>query len=281
MRVTSIGLYTDDVEVATFALRKESAKSRYMVRQIVGLDADEITPKFYGFGLNGDTKFYDFSMKPRVLTIRVILNPTFALNEEYTDVRDELYKAISASRHGLVEIRLFSGGASVSNLRGFITKLEAGYFNKTPEAQLTIRCDDSMFRGVNPVRLVGDQIPATNPMRLADSSSTAPHGFTAEVTVNAPIPSFTVQQSETDPDWKFTVTPAGGFLAGDVLYFSSDYGDKDLYLVRGGTKIYLIDRIQPGSVWPILFPGATMLFFVNRASFTWNYLEYHSAFWGV
>ena len=98
MRVTSIGLYTDDVEVATFALRKESAKSRYMVRQIIGLDADEITPKFYGFGLNGQSKFYNFGMKPRELIIRVILNPTFALNEEYTDVRDELYKAIFCNK---------------------------------------------------------------------------------------------------------------------------------------------------------------------------------------
>ena len=281
MRVTSIGLYTDDVEVASFALRKESAKSRYMVRQITGLDADDIVPKFYGFGLNSNNRFYNFGMKPRELVIRVILNPTFSLNEEYTDVRDELYKAISASRHGRVEIRFNSGGASVSKLFGFITKLEAGYFNKTPEAQVTIRCDDSLFRGVNPVRLNTSEIPTTNPLRLADSSSTAPHGFTAEVTVTAPIPSFTVQDRQTDPDWKFTVIPNGGFLAGDVLYFSSDFGDKDLHIVRAGSQIYLIDRIQTGSVWPMLFPGATEFYFANKASFTWNYIEYHSAFWGV
>lgn len=281
MRVTSIGLYTDEIEVATFALRKESAKSRYMVRQITGLDADEITPKFYGFGLNGQNKFYDFGMKPRILVIRVILNPTFALNEEYTDVRDELYKAISASRHGLVDIRFFSGGASISQLRGFITKLEAGYFNKTPEAQLTIRCDDSMFRGMNPVHLDASEIPAKNPLRIADSQSTAPHGFAAEVRVTAAIPSFVVQDKQNDPDWKFTVIPAGGFLVGDVLKFSSDFGAKDLHVVRAGTPIYLIDKIQTGSMWPILFPGATELYFANFGSFAWNYLEYHAAYWGV
>ena len=281
MRVTSVSLFADDVEVASFALRRESAKSRYMVRQIVGLDADELTPKFYGFGAHSGQKFYNFGMKARTLVIRVILNPTFALNEEYNDVRDELYKAISSTRSGLVEVRFFSGGASVSKLTGFITKLEAGYFNKTPEAQLTIRCDDPMFRGMNPVRLVGDKIPTTNPIRLADSSSTAPHGFSAEVTVTAAIPSFTVQDRQTNPDWAFTVMPNGGFLAGDVLYFSSDYAAKDLKIIRAGAPIYLIDRIQPGSIWPILFPGATELYFVNHGSFNWNYFEYHSAFWGV
>ena len=80
-----------------------------------------------------------------------------------------------------MEVRFYSGGASISKLEGFITKLEAGYFNKTPEAQLTFRCNEPMFRGVNPVRLTGTQIPAKNPMRIADSSSTAPHGFTGEV----------------------------------------------------------------------------------------------------
>lgn len=281
MRVTTVGLYTNDVEVATFALRKESTKSRYMARQIIGLDSDEITPKFYGFGLNSNSKFYDFGMKPRELVIRVMLNPTFALNEEYTDVRDELYKAISATRSGKVEVRFFSGGASVSKLDGFIIKLEAGYFNKTPEAQLTIRCDESMFRGINPIRLETADIPRTNPLRLADSHSTAPHGFTGQVTFTAASPSFTIQDRELNPDWKFKIIPSGGFLTGDVLYFSSNYGLRDLYVTRAGNVIHLSDRIETGSVWPILFPGATELWFVDIARFTWNFIEYHTAYWGV
>lgn len=281
MRVTSLSIFTDDVEVASFALRKESSRSRYMVRQIIGLDADDIVPKFYGFGLASQNKFYDFGLRARELVIRVILNPTFSLNEEYADVRDSLYRAISATRHGLVEVRLFSGAASLAKIQGFVTKLEAGYFNKTPEAQLTIRCDQPLFRGINPVRLVGAEIPLTNPLRLADSQSTAPHGFTGDVTITAAIPSVVVQDKETDPDWKLTITPSGGFLVGDVLHFSSDYEEKTLYLTRGGTQIPLLDKIATGSIWPMIFPGATEFYFTNRSSFTWNYLEYHPAYWGV
>jgi len=281
MRVTSIGLYADEVEVASFTLRHESSKSRYMVRQIIGLDADEITPKFYGFGLNSNAKFYDFGMKPREVVIRIMLNPTFILNEEYTNVRDELYKAISSTRPGRVELRFFAGGASVARLEGFIVKLEAGYFNKTPEAQLTIRCDDPMYRGDNPVRLKTAEIPVTNPLRIADSQSTAPHGFTGEVKITAAIPSFTIQDHISTPDWKFKVVPSGGFLVNDVLLFSSDYAAKTLYLTRSGVKTYLIDKIETGSMWPVLFPGYTDFHFVNAGSFTWNYIEYHTAFWGV
>jgi len=281
MRVTSVGLYTNDEEVASFALRAESAKSRYMVRQIIGMDSDDITPKFYGFGLVTNSKFYNFGMKPRTLVIRVILNPTFSLNEEYNDVRDELYKAISATRSGKVEIRFFSGGGSVAKLEGFITKLEAGYFNKTPEAQLTIRCDEPMFRAINPVRLETVELPTTNPVRIADSQSTAPHGFAAQVKFTVASPDFIVQDRVTNPDWKLRVVPAGGFLVNDILYFSSDYGLKTMYIIRGASTIHLIDKIQNGSIWPMLFPGATEFYFPGINTFTWQYLEYHAAYWGV
>jgi hypothetical protein len=281
MRVTSIGLYANNVEVATFALRMESSKSRYMVRQIVGMDAEEITPKFYGFGLVSNAKFYDFSMKPRTIVIRVILNPTFALNEEYADVRDELYKAISATRSGKVEIRFYSSGADVASLNGFITKLEAGYFNKTPEAQLTIRCDDPVFRALNPVRLEPAELPVTNPVRIADSQSTIPHGFAVQVKINSVIPDFTIQDKVTNPDWKLKIIPSGGFLANDVLHISTDFNLKELYLTRASVRTYLIDRVEAGSIWPTLFPGVTEFYFVNINAFTWQYLEFYSAYWGV
>lgn len=281
MRITNVDLYSNGVKTVAFALRREDASSRYMVRQIAGMDADELTPKFYGFGENSGSKFYDFGMKPRELVIRTILNPTFELNEEHSQIRDELYKAISSTRTGLVELRFYSGAAAVARLFGFIIKLEAGYFNKVPEAQLTLRCDDPLFRGIAPTRLDGSIIPDRNPLTLADSMSTAPHGFTAELTIDNPIAELTIQEQEVDPDWHFTVVPDGGFLAGDQLYFSSDYAKKHLWMDRGGVITHLIDRIEPGSVWPIIFPGGNTVYFPEWADFTIDLLEYYPAYWGV
>lgn len=283
MRVTDVALYSNLEEVVRFSLRSEKTASRFMARQIVGMDAEEITPKFYGKGKVSGSSFYSFGMKPRELVIRVILNPNFAMNEEYHTVRDELYKAISSSRTGKIEVRFYSGASTVAKLEGFITKLEAGYFNKLPEAQLTIRCDDPMFRGTTPVHIGGSDIPATNPLRLSDIISTAPHGFAAFLTFTAALPEFIIQEKQTDPDWTFEVTPDGGFASGDKLHFSSDMANKHLYVLRGGVgdPEHLIDKIEPGSVWPVIFPGANQVYFPDAGSFDIEYVEYYTAYWGV
>lgn len=279
MKITGIGLYANNVETMRFELRSESANSRYLVRQISGLDADEIAPRFYGRGNVSDQPFYEFSMKPKELVIRVKLNPIFSLNEEHADVRDEIYKAISATRMGLVNLRFYSGGGVIAQLYGFITKLEAGYFNKEPEAQLTIRCDDPLYRSMNPTRL--ENVPVVNPFVLADSQSTAPHGFTACLNFVSNTPEFQITEQETDPDWFFRVVPNGGFLIGDKLYFSSDYANKYLYMDRGGTITHLGDKIWTGSVWPTIFPGFNSIWFVNPTTFEIEFVEFYSAYWGV
>lgn len=281
MRVTAVAIFAEEEEIVRFAMRGVQSRDRYQIRQIVGMDADEMTPRFYGFGQSSKKKFYDFGMKPRSLVIRTHLNPTFALNEEHAHIRDELYKAISANRSGIVNIRFYSGGSVVAKLYGFIVKLEAGYFNKTPEAQLTIRCDDPLYRSLAPVRLTGSDIPPVNPLRLADATSTAPHGFAACINITSTIPDFTIQEREINPDWYFNVVPDDGFIAGDKIFFSSDTANKYLYRDRSGVITHLIDKIEPGSMWPIIFPGGNDVYFVDWGDFTIDYVEYYAAFWGV
>jgi hypothetical protein len=282
MRVTAVEMYSPNfTEIITFSLRDYDPTARYIVRNIVGLDAEEIVPKFYGFGLNTKPKFYDFGLSAREIVIRIVLNPDFRSDESYSDVRDTLYRSISATRTGMTALHFKSGGTVVSKISGFITKFEVPYFVKLPEVQLTVRCDDPMFRGINPVIFAPAEMKTTNPILIPDSLSTSPHGFSMQLTFKATAPSFTIQDVPTNPEWKFKVTPSGGFLSGDVLYFSSDYSNKYLYMVRAGTTTHLLDRLEPTSIWPILFPGANSFHFVDIASFNWNTVEYYAAYWGV
>ncbi|MET0786291.1 MAG: hypothetical protein ABWY25_06255 [Paenisporosarcina sp.] len=285
MRVTNVSLYTGvsptGTEVLTFSLNKYDPDSVYMARNMIGLDGEELIPRFYGFGLQTKNKFYDFAMKPRDIVMRVVLNPRFHLDESYSDVRDDLYRAISAVRTGVVALHFNSGGTTVARIFGFITKFEVPHFSPLPEVQLTIRCNDPMFRAINSVLYDPTELPTVNPIIIADGLSTAPHGFFMQVTFKAAAPSFTIQDVPTNPDWTFKVTPVGGFLTGDILNFSSDYANKYLYITRGAATIYLVDKIQPDSVWPIIFPGATKFHFVDIASFNWNKLEFYAAYWGV
>lgn len=282
MRLTSIEMYASNLsEAITFSLRDRDASATYMVKGIVGLDAEDIIPKFYGFGTQTKSRFYDFGLKPREIVIRVVLNPRFNLDESYSDIRDELYRAISATRAGQIVLHFNSAGTLVARIYGFITKFEVPYFVQLPEVQLTVRCDDPTFRAVNPVEFKAAQLPTVNPVLIPDGLSTAPHGFSLQVTFKATAASFTIQDVPTNPDWKFKVTPNGGFVSGDVLYLSSDYSNKTLYMVRGGTTTYLMDRIEPTSVWPILFPGQNSFHFVDIASINWNLVQYYAAYWGV
>lgn len=281
MRVTNVALYSNYVEAINFSLRNSDPTAQYMVRTILGLDADDLIPKFYGFGLATKPKFYNFGMKPRDIVMRIVLNPRFNLDESYSDVRDELYKAISSNRTGLIVLHFRSGATTVSRIMGFITKFEVPYFERLPEVQITVHCNDPLFRAINPVIYTPSELNTTNPILVADSLSTAPHGFHFQVTFKATAPSFTIQDVATNPEWVFTVTPNGGFQSGDVLDFSSDYGDKFLYMVRGGVTTHLMDRIAPGSIMPMIFPGHNEFYFVNIAQIDWNTLDYYAAYWGV
>jgi len=281
MRVTNVSLYSGNREAITFSLRDTNSSDQYMVREMIGLDGEELIPRFYGFGLKTKPKFYDFRMKPRDIVIRLVLNPRFNLDESYSDVRDTLYRAISAVRTGLVTLHFNSGGTTVARISGFITKFEVPHFTPLPEVQLTIRCDDPIFRAINPVVYDPSELKITNPIILADSLSTTPHGFQMQVTFKANTPSFTIQDELTNPEWLFRVIPAGGFLTGDILNFSSDYSNKYLYMTRGGIVTHLIDKLQPQSIWPIIFPGASTFYFLDIANFNWNKIEYYAAYWGV
>jgi hypothetical protein len=49
MKITNIDLLSsDDTLVANFSFRDPGTINPYIVKEIVGLDADEIVPKFYG-----------------------------------------------------------------------------------------------------------------------------------------------------------------------------------------------------------------------------------------
>jgi hypothetical protein len=288
MRVTDIALYAgtspEAVEPINFSLSQYEPLAQYMVREMTGLDGAELIPRFYGFGIQSKAKFYDFGMQAREIVMRVVLNPRFQMDESYSDVRDTLYRAISAVRTGVIVLHFNSVGTTVARIFGFITRMEVEHFSPLPEVSLTIRCNDPMFRAINPVvyDLTDPMVlTPTNPVLIADSLSTAPHGFQMQVTFKANSPSFTIQDVATNPEWLFRVTPSGGFLTGDVLYFSSDYSNKYLYMIRGGVTTYLVDKIQPDSVWPIIFPGGSRFHFVDIANFNWNHITYYAAYWGV
>lgn len=282
MRLTSVEIYSPSLEeVVEFSLIGGVTESGYEVRNIFGIDSDEIIPKFYGNSLDGSKKFYNFGMKPRDIVMRIVLKPRTRLEETFSDVRDRLYRSISSNRYGITTLYFKSGGTTVAKIDGSITKFETSLFTKLPEVQITIRCNDPMFKGIAPVLFEAADLPSTNPVKIPDSLSTAPHGFCMQATFTGNVASFTIQDVETDPEWKFKITPDGGFLTDDVLYFSSEYSNRYVYIIRSTNTIHLADKIEATSIWPIIFPGQNEFHFVNIASVDLDSIEYYPSYWGV
>lgn len=281
MRLTSVVLHSSyDVEDLEFSVREGSFKNRYIVRQIVGIDAEDIVPKFYGFGAVSGAPGYERVMKPRDIVMRITLNPKYSINETVSDIRDEIYRLISANRSAQLQLQFYSGGSLVSVINGMITKVEAAYFAHNPELQVTFNCPDPMFRSIHPVNYEPADLPSANPIILPDSASTAPHGFSFKVEFTSATTEFTIADDPTTPDWFFTITPSGGFAIGDELHFSSEYGQKLVYHDKA-SPVYLMDKVEAGSVWPMIFPGPNTLYFLPIANFDWLELKYYAAYWGV
>lgn len=278
MKVTHIDLVSTKERVATFSFRDPNTLYPYMARAIIGIDADEIVPRFYGVGKASGEKFYDFARRPREVVIRIVLNPNRKINFSYSDLRDDLYRVISASRTGDVELFFKQGAVVIAGLKGKVVKFEAPHFSETPEVQITIQCEDAMLRGISPIIL--DEIELSNggpDVYIYDAVSTAPHGveFTASFTANNP--DFVLKDGIGD-DSQFRVVY--DFLVGDILTFRST-NVKSISVTRGANTTKIADRIDITSVWPVVFPGANLYKLGDHTKYKILSASYLTAFWGV
>lgn len=285
MRITSVELHpAGSANVAVLSFRDPSRSNSYNVRAITGLDADEIVARYYG-GSGGSAKFYDLDLEARQPIFRIQLNPNYSEDESYSNLRDELYRMISSSRTGKLSVHFKNGETVVAAISGFVKKLESPLFEKEPEVHITLDADDPMLRALEPIELDVEDLNPDETV-ITDDLSTAHHGFKfalsfaeAEASVNFHDPD--------DDTWSFEVTPAGGFLIGDVLHFSSEKNDKYLYIQRDVDQIHVADKITSGSVWPILFPGINTLkvdgVTIVGAGYNvnWDSISHRPSYWGV
>jgi hypothetical protein len=124
-------------------------------------------------------------------------------------------------------------------------------------------------------------MPSDNPVKITDSSSTAPHGLELKVKFTASTPTFAIQDNPTDPDWKFEITLANPFAINNELYISSEFGKKRTYITISGNDFDIMNYVLLDSIWPQIFPGLNTLYFPQIANFDWLEFKYRSAYWGV
>lgn len=280
MKITSVEVRPENSsEAIVMSFRDPQRLNPYNIKAIDGLDADEIISRFYRGSGNPNKKFYNLSIEKRSVSFRVQFNPNFEINQNYSDLRDDLYRIIASSRTGLITLHFKNGTSIVAVLSGFVTKMESPQFTKEPEAQFTIRCIDPLLKSPDPFYIDPAGLDEEN-FIITDSYSTAPHGFKMEVVFRSSLDRFSITD-DSDPSWEFSVEPESPFEVDDVLYFSSELNNKYLFITRGEDIIFLGDRVVYDSVWPLIFPKDNHFNLYEGGYIDMQSLSYYLTYWGV
>lgn len=276
MRIDRIALYSNDSEVVGFNMTGPDPRNPYTIKGITGLDAEDIIPRYYASGLISGNRFTELALEPREIGILIDLKPNYRLGQHPADLRGTLMKAIASSRTGQIQLRFIGGGLCWGAIKGFVTKFEAPVSSKDTEIKFTIKCDDPIIRSLTVTSQNDLATFETDEPVIIDPISTSPHGFKMKITFTGSVNPFII--ADSNGDWEFQINYP--FIADDELYFSSEYGDKFLYRIRSAVTLFLMDVLEPGSIWPMIFPGENS-FEITGNTFDWDELFWYETHWGV
>jgi hypothetical protein len=277
MKLTSVEIHPDgSSNVLLLSFRDPSGLNPYNVKDIKGLDADEIIPQY--IGSPGGSPSFHLVQGKRVIVLRMGLNPNFSSAQTFSDLRDDVYKMIASSRKGKVQLQFKDNNAAVAGISGYISKFESEKFVSQQEIQLTVMCDTAMLTGLDPVKVDVTNLNTVNTF-ISDDLSTAPHGFTFDITFESNTDSVMLR----DPNdlWFFEIAPSYHFENSDTFHFSNE-GEKSLYRLSwyDNSITQLADAVTPGSTWPMIYPGDNHFKFM-QPFLVWKAISYYPTYWGV
>lgn len=279
MRVQRIGLYSNDLEVATFDFEGPKPRNSYILRAVDGLDAEQIIPQFYGQGDVSNANFSSLVLQPREVVMRIGLRPNWRVGETPAMLRSNLQRAIASNRKGTVQLRFFDDEVAVGVLEGFITKFNAPTSTKDTDVFITVKCENPLIRSLDVTSQIVAEVDLGEIVVINDPISTAPHGMYLKFTFTGNESEFVIREPGGSPDWSFEI--AYSFLTGDQLYISSDENNKYVYRVRSSVTLHLADKLSIGSTWPLMFPKENSYLVENDESLTLNEWYWYDTFWGV
>lgn len=284
---------------ANFAVKGVNQSQSYIIVNSTGLDPDEIVSSFYetdSFGI----KNYTLRPKKRTVDLMLRLNPNYARGETASSLREYLYKLISFNKKATLELRFMDGLNYVASLFGIITKVQSPMFNQTSEVQLTLECPDSFMYNTTYTDFTPSHVDDSS-LYWNDLKSTAPHGFKMDISLlgafgdeggfygtggGTPVTSvlqFTLMYGADSVIFVITYP----FLVNDRIYFSSEWNNRYLYLIRttgvgSPVTINLSGAVSLDSIWPIMFPGINHMVVAGAPTgFRVNKISYKDCYWGV
>lgn len=288
--ITSQAADVADKIHAEIKIQDVTPEDKYILKAASGLGVDDIFKQDAGYFINPYTpeftyNYYDMLLKERVVNLVVDINPDYSEDEMARFLRDEIYKSISYSRQKELELRFSikhaSGSSDTASLFGDITKVEGDIFSADSQVGITFKCLDPFFKSVSEIEYDDPDHWGGEPdvIEVTDDYSTAPHGFRIVFTFDEDCDSFKIYNSDNEG---FTVVH--DFLDGQELHFSSEFNNRDIFMYVSGDKFSMMDKIAPGSVWPVMKPGDNqfkMFEPFGDAHGAVNLFYYRKTYWGA
>ena len=102
MKINNIALYANEIEVAELALQTQKELNHTRLLRLVVLTRIQSSPFFTGRAILIISLFIRLKPGTREIALRILLNPEYTKGESHSELRDNLYRAISSNRSGRV-----------------------------------------------------------------------------------------------------------------------------------------------------------------------------------
>lgn len=255
-----IGLYTIDLPIVDL-----DPTASYILKAADGLGPPSVSPRIAQGRSNGKI------VADREIVIRVELQPDYTVGEKVSDLRDGLYGLLTPGVSDEVEVQLLDGATVVATVKGQAKNPEINPFSTAPEMQITISCYTPYLSAP------ASTLVATPPNKLFPvvlNEGSAPAGFTMEVNF-----------IDTRGWWFFTRGDQKmrfdyPFINGDILKFSTQYGNRYVRLERAGVTTNILKSLSFDSTW-IQLHGGLNTFTANTVQYTWGPIRYTPQYWGI
>lgn len=255
-----IGLYTIDLPIVGL-----DPEGSYILKAADGLGPPSVTPRIAQGRSNGKI------VADREIVLRVELQPDYAVGEKVSDLREKLYGLLTPGVSDSIKVQLLNGSTVVAEVDGQGKNPEINPFSKEPEMQLAISCYTPYLTAPT------DDVAVMPPNKLFPAilnKGTAPAGFTMEVNFIDTRGWWFITRGDQTMRFDYP------FISGDILKFSTEYGNRYIRHVRGATTTNILKSLSFESTWMQLHGGLNQ-FTANTGQYNMGPVRYRPQYWGI
>lgn len=264
-----------------FNLDSSAGENGYILKDAKGLGPPVFTSIVKGFDSFG-VPIMGNDIQKRIIILKIGLEPK--LGQSFGTLRDELYKLISRS----VLFSLMHESTILAQTTGFIRQVEPVHFSSQPEIEIVIECEDGDFVSPDTINIPLSTLATLEPV-INYEEGNAPTGLTLQFTYTAVADGTGFTIFNHSNFWHAGEGPVFNvfevsypFETDDVVTITTQSKNQRITLLRAAVESDLAGYINPGAIWPELYPGVNAFEWDFDASWMdWVNVSYNPRFWGV